>query len=189
LLWIFVAFFGAKRGDIMKSFSRAISLVAAAIMLASCTIIPRGIFSSGEVKLLNLSIPGTMREDLPYDVVVTFHSAGEAKILKACFRWLDEKELVKKTSLYCYTSEVSDNARIGSECWRWLAEGQYSYASPTFCSEVKNIVYEDPGRITVSLTSRNLEPYYNTLECYVEYLVDGAIKQSNKVSSRIVIED
>ncbi|MDY0040601.1 MAG: hypothetical protein RBS57_09840 [Desulforhabdus sp.] len=173
----------------MKSFSKAISLIAAAIILTSCTLIPPGIFASGEVKLLNLSIPGPMREDLPYDVVVTFRSVGEVKITKACFRWLDEAELVKKQSLYCYTAEVSDNARIGSQCWRWLAEGQYSYASPTFCSDVKHISYEDPGRITVSLTSRNLEPYYNTLECYVEFLVDGVFKQSNKVSSRIVIED
>lgn len=173
----------------MKSFSMAILFIVAAIILTSCTIFPKGIFSSGEVKLLNLNIPGTMREDLPYDVIVTFSSAGEAKITKACFRWLDEKALVKKPSLYCYTSEVSDNARIGSECWRWLAEGQYSYASPTFCADVKNVVYEDPGRITVSLTSRNLEPYYNTLECYLEYLVDGAIKQSNKVSSKIIIQD
>lgn len=173
----------------MNSFSKAISCIAAAIIVTSCTIFPKGIFSSGEVKLLNLNIPGTMREDLPYDVILTFRSTGEAKITKACFRWLDEKALVKKPSLYCYTSEVSDNARIGSECWRWLAEGQYSYASPTFCSDAMDIDYEDPGRITVRLTSHNLEPYYNTLECYVEYLADGTLKQSNKVSSKIIIQD
>jgi len=176
----------------MSGLTKNFLMVAAVFLVASCTIFPRGIFSSGQVKLLSITIPGSMEEDLPYDVVVTFRSEGDAKIRKACFRWLDKTELVKHPSLYCYTQEVSDNVASGSACWRWLAEGKYSQASPTICTDIadiKDIDYENPGRFTVRLSSKNVKPYYNALECYVEYLADGSLKNSNRVSAIISVQE
>ena len=159
------------------------------VATSSCAIFPKGIFSTGEVRLLSLNVPGTIQEDVPYDVVVTFRDTGDANIRHACFRWLDDAALVKNPSLYCYTSEVSSNERIGSECWRFLAEGDYTSASPTFCTEVKDIVYEDPGRFMVRLNPQDIQSQYNALEGYVEYVADGALKQSNRVSTRILVQD
>ncbi|MCK8601478.1 hypothetical protein [Desulfoferrobacter suflitae] len=176
----------------MSVWLRSIMFVMAACLIASCTIFPQGVFSSGQVKLLSITIPGNMDEDLPYDVVVTFRAQGDAKIRKACFRWLDKTELVKQPSLYCYTQEVTDNVPSGSACWRWLAEGKYSQASPTICTdiaEIKDIEYEDPGRFTLRLSSKNVRPYYNAVECYVQYLADGTLKNSNRVSSIITVQE
>lgn len=171
---------------------KGFSIVATLLLLTSCTIFPKGIFSSGQVKLLSISIPGTMEENLPYDVVVTFRSEGDAKIRRACFRWLDQTELIKHPSLYCYTQEVTDNVPSGSACWRWLAEGKYSQASPSICTDLadmKEIEYENPGRFTVRLSSKNVKPYYNAVECYVEYLVNGSLRTSNKVSAIMHVQE
>lgn len=180
------AFLGVKRGDMMKSFFRIILFIAM-IGLASCAIFPKGIFSSGQVKLLNLSVPGTMHENLPYDVVVTFRAEGGAKIRKACFRWIDETSLVNQTSLYCYAATVDEGL---SACRRWMADGQYSHASPTFCADIKEITYDEtPARFTVRLSSHNVKENYNKLECYAEYVIDGTLKNSNRVSSKIPVQE
>lgn len=176
----------------MSTLVRGLSIAAMLFLVTSCTIFPKGIFSSGEVKLLSISIPGTMEENLPYDVVVTFRSEGDAKIRRACFRWLDKTELIKHPSLYCYTQEVTDNVPSGSACWRWMAEGKYSQASPSICTDladIKEIEYENPGRFTVRLSSKNVKPYYNALECYVEYLANGNLRTSNKVSAIMHVQE
>jgi len=172
----------------MKLFGKLFLLFILAYSFSSCAYFPKGVFSAGDLKLLSLNIPGTMVEDLPYDVVVTFRSKGDAKITKACCRWLDETSLIKETSLYCYAAAVSSNEGL-STCQRWLADGQYSFASPSFCLEVKDVTYEEPGRFTVRFGGQNLKKNYNTLECYVDYLTNGALKTSNRVAERIPVQE
>jgi len=172
----------------IRLLGKVVLLLVVLSLFSSCAYFPKGIFSPGELKLLDLNIPGTMVEDLPYDVVVTFRSNGDAKITKACFRWLDETSLVNETSLYCYAAAASSNEGL-STCRRWLADGQYSSASPVFCSDVKDVVYEDPGRFTVRLASHNVKKNYNTLESYVEYLANGNLKNSNRVAKKIPVEE
>ncbi len=172
----------------MKLSCKIFLLLMLACLFSSCAYFPKGVFSTGELKLFSLNIPGTMVEDLPYDVVVTFRSKGDAKITQACFRWLDETSLIKETSLYCYAAAASSNEGL-STCQRWLADGQYSFASPSFCVEPKDVVYEDPGRFTVRLNAQNVKKNYNTLECYVEYLTNGVLKKSNRVAERVPIQE
>jgi hypothetical protein len=180
----------SEKGRHMKAVSSCLLAFGFILILSSsCAVLPKGIFSTGEVRLLSLNVPGTMQEDLPYDVVVTFREKGDARIRNACFRWLDDAALVRKPSLYCYTAEVASNERIGSVCWRFLADGDYTHASPTFCTEVTDIVYEDPGRFIVRLSSRDVKPHYNALEGFVEYVADGALKQSNRVSTKIIVQE
>lgn len=172
----------------MKWLGKLLWLFLFACSFSSCAYFPQGAFSTGEVKLLSLNIPGSMVEDLPYDVVVTFRSEGDAKISQACFRWLDQTSLVKETSLYCYAAAASSNEGL-STCQRWLADGQYSFASATFCQDVEGVVYEDPGRFTVRLAGENRKKNFNTLECYVKYLSNGALKKSNRVAQRIPVPE
>lgn len=172
----------------MKLFCKLLLLLVLAYSFSSCAYFPKGVFATGELKLLSLNIPGAMVEDLPYDVVVTFRSQGDAKINQACCRWLDETSLVRETSLYCYAAAASSNEGL-STCQRWLADGQYSFASPSFCVNVKDVVYEDPGRFTVRFAGKNLQKNHNTLECYVEYLANGVLKNSNRVAQRVPVQD
>ncbi|GLI32862.1 hypothetical protein DAMNIGENAA_02950 [Desulforhabdus amnigena] len=135
-----------------------------------------------------MEMPEVIEEDLPYDVVVTFEAQGEPEIKNACFQWLTETTAVKSPSLYCYASEVQDNAPIGSSCSRWLAEGRYSRSSPIFCAKIVSVDRGIPSRFIVKIQSQNIELHYNKLECYAEYLQNGELKQTNRVGTRIRVE-
>jgi hypothetical protein len=141
------------------------------------------------MRLIRVDMPEVIGENLPYDVVVTFEAEGKPEIKRACFRWMAETTRVKAPSLYCYATEVQDNAPIGSNCARWLAEGRYSGSSPVFCANVVSVNYDEtPGRFIVKIQSGNVELFYNKLECYAEYLLDGELRETNRVGVRVKVE-
>jgi len=162
--------------------------IISSILVVSCSTTPTSPAAPGEMRLTGLRIPGNLQAELPYAVVVNFRAEGRPEIKRACFQWVTDTSLIRNPSLYCYMSEVQGNRPIGSSCWRWLAEGTYTQASPVMCSEVKDVNYEDPGSFVVNFSSRNVKLYYNTLEAYAEYVHNGQLKRTNKVTTRVVVE-
>lgn len=174
----------------MKSIAGIIlSVMVALSLVSSCATTQQLQLKSGELRLIRVDMPEVISEDLPYDVVVTFAAQGRPEIKRACFRWFAETTNVKSPSLYCYATEVQDNAPIGSSCARWLAEGKFSASSPLFCANVVSVNYDEtPGRFIVKIQSRNIQQAYNKLECYAEYEVDGEMRETNRVSARVRVE-
>jgi len=174
-----------KRDDMLLMGLCLVSL----LFLSSCTLISKAQMSSADLRLASLRIPDVVKEDLPYDVVVTFNADEPVTIKRACFRWIAEKSSVVSPSLYCYASEVQSNDPIGSVCSRWLAEGPFSQASPEFCVDVERVKTDDvPPWFVVKIKSENVKLFYNKVECYVQYLQDGVTKTSNRVAAPILVE-
>jgi len=173
----------------MRCMLRVFMMVGAVLLFcSSCSLMPRGPLSSGEVRLVGIQMAETVHADLPYDVVVTFEAKGEPQLKKACFRWVVEHAALPSPSLYCYTIEAQTNQPMGSVCSRWLSEGQYSQASPIFCSSVEDVVYDSKGKFHAKFNAADVKLYHNKLECYVEYVQDGEIKESNKIGAKVMIE-
>lgn len=162
------------------------------VLLAGCTTpFPRPLHP-GEMKLTRMLVSGSVEEGLPYDVVVNFKASGQPRIKSVCLQWLDQKVDVKSPSLYCfaYEAQKGGSSSVGSACNKWLAEGPYSHISPMFCVPPKVVNYDEtPSNLVISLRTRNVKPYYNKLRCFVEYIQDGQLVQSNKVSASIRVGD
>jgi hypothetical protein len=168
------------------------SILMGGIMLtlfSSCTLMQVLNPPQGELRLLRVQIPEITEEDLPYDVVVTFEAYGRPTIKKSCFRWLTERGSFSSPPLHCYATEAQDNQPIGSACSRWTAEGPHAQSSPLFCANIERVEYGSPGRFIAKIQTRNVATYYNWLECYVEYLIDGEVKQSNKIRTAIAVSE
>lgn len=159
------------------------------ILCSSCTLMQFLNPPQGELRLLRLLTPEITQEDLPYDIVVTFEADGRPAIKKACFQWLTERASFSSPPLYCYATETQGNQPIGSECSRWSTEGLYAQISPLFCSTIEDVEYGSPGRFSVKIQTRNVATFYSKLECYAEYIVDGKVKQSNRIRAPIRVEE
>ncbi len=159
------------------------------ILCSSCTLMQFINPPQGELRLLRLLTPEITEEDLPYDIVVTFEADGRPAIKKACFQWLTERASFSSPPLYCYATETQGNQPIGSVCSRWATEGPYAQISPLFCSNIESVEYGSPGRFIVKIQTRNVATFYSKLECYAEYLVNGEVKQSNRIRAPIRVEE
>ena len=173
----------------MKNAWKAVLLIGFVTCFAtSCSLLPQGVISKGELRLVNIHLPDVIQEDLPYDVIVTFDSEEKPQIKKVCFRWLSEMINSVSPSLYCYAMDVETNQQAGSSCSRWLAQGEFAQASPSFCVEGSEVRFESSERFFVKVHFVNVKLFYNKLECYVQYVQDGAVKETNKVTTRIKVE-
>ena len=159
------------------------------LLLPSCTLMQLVNPPQGELRLLRLSLPEITEEDLPYDIVVTFEADGKPTIKRACFQWLTERASFASPPLYCYATEAQDNQPIGSVCSRWATEGPYAQVSPLFCSNIERVEYGSRGEFMVKIQTRNVATFYSKLECYAEYIVNGQVKQSNRIRTQIRVED
>jgi hypothetical protein len=174
----------------MRSAMRLVMIVVALLStVSSCSMISQkiGIRSEGEMRLVRLVVPEIMDKDLPYPAELTFEADGQPEIKSVCFRWLNVVAPVKSPSLYCYTQEVQANLPIGSVCSRLTDEGIYNRMSELSCSKPKDVRYGMPGSFIVMLQAENVKPYYNALECRVEYVQDGQVKQTNKVTVPVMV--
>lgn len=158
-------------------------------LFSSCTLMQHLNPPQGELRLLRLQLPEITGEDLPYDIVATFETDGRPTITRACFRWLTERGSFSSPPLHCYATEAQDNQAIGSACSRWTAEGPHAQSSPVFCANTERVEYGSPGKLVAKIQTRNVATYYNWLECYVEYLVDGEVKQSNRIRAPIAVSE
>jgi hypothetical protein len=158
------------------------------VVLSSCTTIPRGGLASGEMRLLSMQMPDIVKEETTYDVVLNFEAEDQPQMKRACFHWVDERTRQMAPSLYLYASEVQNDQPIGSAGSRWLDEGLHPRTSAAFCSNIERVVPGTPGRIIVRIRTGELRSEYNKLEGSVEYVKDGRVRETNKVSARIQVE-
>ncbi len=171
-------------------YKKSFKLLLLLFFLAGCAGLekPWDRFTPADLKLLRVEMPQVVHEDLPYAVHVTFQSRGAPPIERACIRWVAEEFGSPSPSLTCYAFEVSSDQPIGSACTRWLADGPYADVSPLFCTDVENVRYGEPGSFIVRIHTRNVKLYYNRMDVYAEYIVDGEIRTTNTVSTRIRVE-
>jgi hypothetical protein len=168
---------------------KALLTFALLFAVPACTLMDLVQPYQGDLRLIAMKVPELTVEDVSYDVEVTFETQGQLNITKACFRWLTERASVSSPPLHCYASEVQNNAAMGSECSRWTTEGVYGQASPEFCTNIEKVDYDIPGHFLVKLQTRNVQRYYHNLECYAQYNAGGVTKHSNKIRSRILVQD
>lgn len=153
--------------------------------LCACTRFPYRPLPPGEVRLMRLEVPETMQVDMDYQAVLSIRAAGVPVVKQACFRWLSEVPSVANSSMYWYNYEASSNEPMGSARSRWLAEGPYYDFSGPVCVEAEGITVIPPNRVNIRFQAKGLKPHYNALECYIEYLMDGQVRESNRVSAQI----
>lgn len=174
----------------MKTLIGGVAAIVLILSLCtSCSILPKGERSPGDLRLVALHVPDVIQEDLPYDAMVTFQSDEKPEIKRICFKWVAELISGVSPSLYCYAYEVETNQPTGSACTRWLAEGQFAQSSPSFCVEAKDIRFDSSERFLVKLRFANVKLFYNKLECYAEYYKNGELKETNRVSTKIKVEN
>jgi len=175
----------------MTRFMRSFAiLVGIPLTLAACSImsLQLGPLSEGEIRLKNMQLPETMQAGVSYDVAVNFEGDEQPVIKKVCFHWVAENTSISSPSLYCYTYEVQSNQPIGAVCPRWIADGPYTNISPLFCLNAEDIKFEGSGRFTVKIPGSAVRPEYNRLVGYVEYVRNGSVVETNKVSAKTIIE-
>lgn len=178
-----------RRGEIMRPAARVLLVLGVVLpFLSSCTTMKYRELYPGEMRLTRMELPEVMAEHLPYDVLIKYESDGEPEIKKVCFRWVADTPSVAHPSLYWYTHEVQADEPIGSARKRWLAEGPYMDISAPFCLDPSAITYDGTDRLIVKFKSGDLKAHYNRLESHAEYVRDGEIKSTNKVSARFVVE-
>lgn len=172
----------------MRGVLTGMALVAGLLVLVSGCTTPSFLrpLHTGEMKLTGMRVSGTVEEGMPHDIVVLFKANGRPLIKSVCLQWLDQRVDVKSPSLYCFVYETQQPGSVGSACTKWLAEGPYSHISPLFCVRPRTVHYDEtPSNILVRLRTRNVKPYYNKLQCFVEYVRDGRLVQTNMVSASI----
>jgi hypothetical protein len=180
-----------EEGTGMESKIKIVMVLAAVLLIASsCAMISHklGLRAEGEMRLVRVAVPGVMKKDLPYKAEVTFEADGQPEIKSVCFRWLSVIAPVRSPSLYCYTQEVEANQPIGAVCSRVEDGGIYRSISALSCSKPQNIRYGMPGSFTVMLEPGDVRPEYNAVECSVEYVQDGEVKQTNKVRANVIVD-
>jgi hypothetical protein len=126
-----------------------------------------------------------MEEGLNYDAVLTIRTDAAPAVKQVCFRYLAEVPSVAHSSMYWYSYESSSDEAIGSAGTRWLDEGPYSDFSNIVCAGREQVKFTSTDRVVVRFQAKGIKPQFNALECYIEYLLDGQVKESNRVSARI----
>ena len=79
--------------------ARSALLVASCFAIASCATVPTGPLAPGELRLLKLQPPETIRAGVPYDVLVSFQVDGPPSISRACFFWSGS---ISREGPYCF---------------------------------------------------------------------------------------
>ncbi|MCE5336222.1 MAG: hypothetical protein LLG06_16695 [Desulfobacteraceae bacterium] len=162
------------------------TVVIASLLLSSCSSMERlRPLGSGEARLKSIQMPEYVREELPYDVIISFESDTIPQIRNVCFRWVAEELSTRSPELYNYSMSNDFNAS-GSQ-GNWLNQG-VSIASNHFCVDSSQIRADVPGQLIVRIRPANLSLNYNLLEARVEYLSEGRLRTSNAVSTHVVVE-
>jgi len=145
--------------------------------------------ASPGLELVALEVPETFQVGAPYEIRVRFEADGEVPIRKMCLRWVREEIAPRTPSVYCYVNQAQD--KLGNEegCLRWLAQGSHAQVSPLYCARPEAVRYGPEGIASVRLSTSNVRVFYDKLECYAEYTYGGKMRQSNRVSSPVSVEN
>ncbi len=171
----------------MRTAKELSALIIAGLVLASCTSTSFRPLSSGETRLTRMEMPDVVKEDLPYEVILSVESEGRPMVRKACFRWVSEEISTRSPTLYSYSNWTGADLSKGPSAEKWVQDG-ISRGSDTFCTGPENIRTDIPGKLMVKIRAENLDAKYNKLEGQVEYISQGRTRLSNKVSTRVAVE-
>lgn len=161
------------------------------LAMGACSVLPRplGPLAKGEVRLRSMRLPDIMTAGVSYDVAVNFEGEDPSAIKRVVFHWVSENTPISaQQSLYCYSYEVQSNQPIGAVCPRWIAEGPYTSISPSFYVKGDDLTFAGSSRFTAKLPAEAVKSEYNRLVGYVEYMKNGSLVESNKVSAKTMIE-
>lgn len=67
--------------------------------IASCATVPTGPLAPGELRLLKIEAPETIKAGVPYEVLITFEADGQPEITRACFFW---SGAIPREGPYCF---------------------------------------------------------------------------------------
>jgi len=173
----------------MKLARTVVLCIAAVVLVSSCQYMTlRKYMTTGDVRLTRMQMPDVVREGLPYDVRVSFDAEFTPQFKKACFRWVAETMSGVSPALYYHAAPVSSNQPIGSPGSQWQNEAA-EQSSPEFCVGPENIRTNVPGELYVRIYPEDLRPGTNKLVGYFEYVQDGEVFTTNKVSTRVLMGD
>jgi hypothetical protein len=168
--------------------SLAAALLLALLLVGSCSSsIPLRPLRPGEARLSSIQMPDVVREGLTYDVILTLDTNADhtPPVRSVCFRWV--AETVSSAAPYLYTYSMQDDYSLGSPWTKRVAQGMTT-ASDTFCAQPADIRSDVPGRIIVRIRAEKINPDYNKLESQAEYVLDGAVRWTNWIGTRIFVE-
>ncbi|MGA3114390.1 MAG: hypothetical protein ABSF90_08150 [Syntrophobacteraceae bacterium] len=172
----------------MKSTKRYLVIIAAILLLASCASGPQFLqlktLSEGEARLTDIQMPEYVREDLPYDVILSIDSKGTQEIRRVCFRWVTAEISSYSPSLYCYA--MSGTFGTGGPCSPWTSSP--GPGSSSFCYETSDIKTDVPGRVIVRIRPTDLKASYNMLEGQVEYFSNGEVHMTNAIRTPVTVD-
>ncbi|MHC1741748.1 MAG: hypothetical protein AB9873_01800 [Syntrophobacteraceae bacterium] len=170
-----------------SSIGRLMVLTAvAAALVASCTIMERvRQLSPGEVRLTKLEAPEMVEEGTSYQGTLKYRGEGLPTIRKVCCRWVAATPGVKNASMYWYNLEVAGDKTPGTEGTKWVDQGAVQDFSNTFCMSGSEARLVGSDAIVFSFTATKIKHTYNTMECYAETLLNGAVTESNRVAAPI----
>jgi len=186
----FPSSFGSKKkGQEMKGFQSYLVIVAAILLLASCSSVQSPLaqlkpLTAGEARLTEIEMPELIREDLPYDVILRVNSEETPQISRVCFRWLSEGISSASPSLNCYAAR--GDFGTGNPCYSRTSV--ISPGSDSFCVEASDIKTDVPGRLIVRIRPTGLLDSYNKLEGQAEYVYDGQLRVTNAVKTSVTID-
>jgi hypothetical protein len=166
----------------LKSFS---AILISALLLSSCAQISLRPLAAGEARLTYMEMPEVVREELPYDVILTVDAEQMPKVSSICFRWVSEEISSRSPSLYNYTATTGVSTGVSNP-------NSVTMASPVqsdqFCVGPEDIRTDIPGRLVARIKATNLKPDYNRLEGQLEYISEGRMMLTNKVGTHIIVE-
>lgn len=131
-----------------------------------------------------MEMPDVVREDLPYEVVLSLQAEGKPMVSKICFRWVAEEPAAGSPSLSCLTNADFSKEQLCTA----MAARNVPVCSELFCAGPQDIRTDVPGKLIVKIRPVKLKADYNKLECQVEYLADGRARTTNKISTRMIVE-
>ncbi len=171
----------------MRTAKVLFAILTAGFVLSSCASTDFRPLSSGETRLTRMEMPDTVKEDLPYEVILSVESETKPQVSQVCFRWVNEEISTGSPSLYSYSNWTGAEFSKGPSAERWVEDG-VSTGSNTFCSGPESIKTDVPGKLFVKIRPVNLDARYNKLEGQAEYISDGRTRFSNKISTRVLVE-
>ncbi len=162
------------------------AILAVIIFGVSCASINLRPMELGEARLTGIEMPEMVREDLQYDVILSMDAEEMPQVRKICFRWVAEENSSASPSLHAF-SIGSENSR---GLWRTgLAGPDTKMASNLFCAEGQDIRTDIPGKLIVKIRPAALKAKYNKLEGQAEYISEGRVRTTNKVATRVLVQE
>ncbi|MFZ2445261.1 MAG: hypothetical protein WAW37_02795 [Syntrophobacteraceae bacterium] len=168
----------------MRTAKGLAAILLVGLVLSSCSFVNLRPLSSGEARLTYMEMPDVVREDLLYEVILTVASDEKPEIRRICFRWVAEEKRSASPSLHSFSMSPDSTQGLSHSSW---AGPEARLSSDMFCVEPADIRTNVPGKLVVKIRPTHLTPEYNKLEGQAEYVMDGRLRMTNKISTRVLV--